>query len=55
MSGRRRRLITNSRCDLDTQTLNRGRPYTLVCAKNQASYERRVQQRRDDLALLVRL
>ena len=47
--------ISNSKCDLDTETLTRGRPYTLVCTKNQASYERRVQQRRDDLSLLERI
>ena len=47
--------IINSKCDLDTETLTRGRPYTLICTKNQASYERRVQQRHDDLALLERL
>ena len=47
--------IINSKCDLDTETLTRGRPYTLICTKNQASYEQRVQQRHDDLALLERL
>jgi len=47
--------IVKSQCDLDTETLRRGRPYTLVCRKNQASYERRALQRRDDLALLERL
>ena len=47
--------IRDSRPDLETDTTTSGRPYTLVCTKNQASYERRVQQRRDDLALLERL
>ncbi len=27
----------------------RGRPYTLVCTKNQASFQRRVRQREQDL------
>ncbi len=30
-------------------TDKRGRPYTLVCTKNQASYARRVRQRTQDL------
>lgn len=47
--------IANSGCDLDTETLRSGRPYSLVCTKNRASYERRVKQRRDDLAVLERL
>jgi hypothetical protein len=42
--------IRGSRCDLDCTTDKRGRPYTLVCKKNQASYERRVRQREKDLA-----
>lgn len=47
--------IANAKCDLDTATLRKGSPHTLVCTKNQASYERRARQRRDDLALLERL
>jgi 2OG-Fe(II) oxygenase superfamily len=47
--------IKRSRCDLDTTTERRGRPYGLVCAKNQASYERRSKQRARDLADLDRL
>ena len=47
--------IANSRCDLDTTTITRGRPYTLVCTKNLASYERLVAQRDADLGLLERL
>jgi predicted 2-oxoglutarate/Fe(II)-dependent dioxygenase YbiX len=42
-------------CDLDCTTDKRGRPYTLVCTKNQASYERRVGQREQDLADRERL
>jgi 2OG-Fe(II) oxygenase superfamily len=42
--------IRVARCDIDTSTLKRGRPYTLVCRKNQASHKRRVAQRARDLA-----
>jgi hypothetical protein len=31
-------------------TDRRGRPYSLVCTKNQASYDRRAKQRENDLA-----
>jgi predicted 2-oxoglutarate/Fe(II)-dependent dioxygenase YbiX len=47
--------ISRSHVDLDTRTETQGRPYTLVCTKNQASYERRAQQRREDLENLARL
>lgn len=43
--------IGRARCDLNLHTDKRGRPYTLVCTKNQASYQRRVRQREQDLAL----
>jgi hypothetical protein len=42
--------IRKAHCDVDVTTDCRGRPYSLVCAKNQASYDRRVKQRRKDLA-----
>jgi predicted 2-oxoglutarate/Fe(II)-dependent dioxygenase YbiX len=42
-------------CDLDMTTVRRGSPHSLVCTKNQASYERRVKQRTDDLANIERL
>jgi hypothetical protein len=41
--------IRQARADLDTTTDRRGRPYSLVCTKNQASYERRAKQCRQDL------
>lgn len=41
--------IQRAHCDLDFTTDRRGRPYTLVCTKNQASYDRRAKQRRKDL------
>jgi len=36
-------------CDLNLTTERRGSPHTLVATKNQASYERRAEQRRQDL------
>jgi predicted 2-oxoglutarate/Fe(II)-dependent dioxygenase YbiX len=47
--------IRRSGCDLDLVTDRRGRPYSLVCTKNQASYNRRAQQRQRDLAHLAQL
>jgi len=47
--------IQGSRCDLDCVTERWGRPYTLRCTKNQASYLGRVRQRQQDLAHLVAL
>jgi hypothetical protein len=45
--------IRQSNCDLNTATIRRGSPHILECTKNQASYERRVQQRKKDLRDLV--
>jgi hypothetical protein len=42
--------IKRVRADLDVRTERRGSPHGLVCRKNSASYERRVAQRRQDLA-----
>ena len=42
--------IRNAKCDLDTKTEQRGRPYSLICTKNQASYKLKVKQRKQDLA-----
>ena len=47
--------IRRSRCDLDRVTEQKGRPYTLICTKNQASYKRRVQQRNKDLKDVAQL
>ncbi len=47
--------VRRSGCDLDLSTQRRGSPYSLVCTKNQASYERRVEQRKKDLEDLERL
>lgn len=43
------------KADVDLTTERKGRPYSLIAAKNQASFERRVVQRRQDLADLDRL
>ena len=42
--------IRQAHCDVDVATDKRGRPYTLICVKNQASYDRRLTQRKQDLA-----
>lgn len=42
-------------CDVDCVTERRNRPYSLVCTKNQASYQRRVKLRKADLEALSRL
>jgi len=42
--------IRTAGADVDVRTLRQGSPHTLVCRKNSASYERRVAQRRKDLA-----
>ncbi len=47
--------IKAARCDVDVTTDRRGRPYSLVCTKNQASYERRARQRTKDIENLARL
>jgi predicted 2-oxoglutarate/Fe(II)-dependent dioxygenase YbiX len=47
--------IRQGRCDVDFSTERKGSPHVLVCTKNQASYERRVAQRRADLDDLARL
>ncbi len=47
--------IRRAHCDVGVTTERRGRPYSLICTKNQASYERRRKQRGRDLADLKRL
>ncbi len=47
--------IRMAKCDLDCKTERKGRPYSLICTKNQASYDRRVEQRRDDQENRTRL
>lgn len=40
--------IRTAGADLDVTTLRRNSPYSLVCRKNSASYDRQVAQRRKD-------
>ena len=47
--------VTHNQVDVDCSTDNSGRPYKLVCAKNQANYQRRVTQRGRDIADLALL
>ena len=47
--------IASAKSDVHTSTVRNGSPHGLVCIKNQASYERRVQQLQQDLADLARL
>src|SRR3954470_18817357 len=47
--------IRRAESDLNTMTDRRGRPYSLVCTKNQASYDRRAKQRKQDLKDLALL
>ncbi len=47
--------IREGRHDIDCSTERKNSPHVLVCTKNQASYERRVAQRRADLEDLTRL
>ncbi len=47
--------IKSAHCDVDCSTERKGSPHVLVCTKNQASFERRVQQRQADLQSLGRL
>ena len=47
--------IRNGGYDLDFITLRRGSPHSLVCTKNQASFQRRARQREEDLKNLARL
>ncbi len=44
-----------ARSDVTTTTERRGSPYKLLCAKTQASYERRCRQRDQDLAAVNKL
>jgi len=47
--------IKRASADVDLQTLRKGSPHSLICTKNQASYQRRVKQRKQDLADLAAL
>ena len=45
--------IRRATADVNTETLRKGSPHSLIAVKNQASYKRRVAQRKQDLADLV--
>lgn len=45
--------IHGHQCDLDFMTEKKSRPYSLVCTKNQASYERRVDLYKNDKKALA--
>ena len=47
--------IRHGGCDVDFVTEQRSRPYSLVCTKNQATYENRARQRKKDLDDQARL
>jgi predicted 2-oxoglutarate/Fe(II)-dependent dioxygenase YbiX len=47
--------IRREGCDVDCATDKHGRPYSLVCTKNQASHDRRAKQRNQDLKDLALL
>jgi predicted 2-oxoglutarate/Fe(II)-dependent dioxygenase YbiX len=47
--------IRRARADVDCRTERKGSPHSLICRKNQESYERRVKQRKQDLADLAAL
>jgi len=47
--------ISRRLCDVDQKTEKLSRPYSLICTKNQASYQGRVAQRQKDLGILARL
>ena len=42
-------VIRNCACDVSTKTLRQGSPHSLLCTKNQDSYDRRARQRKKDL------
>lgn len=46
--------IKDARCDVDVRTERKGSPHGLVCTKNRASFDRRAEQRKRDLADLER-
>ncbi len=47
--------INTNKCDVAYVTEKKSRPYSLLCTKNQASYQRRVEQSKSDQDALARL
>ena len=48
-------VIRAARIDLDLVTVQKGSPHSLVCTKNQSTYERHTRQHRADLDTIARL
>ncbi len=48
-------VIGSHKCDIDYVTEKKSRPYSMVCSKNQASYQRLVKQHQGDQKALARL
>ena len=49
------RIIDEHRLDMSHETERRGRPFTLVCTKNRASYKRRLAEYAEDIAQMSSL
>ena len=48
-------VIDEARLDMDHETLRRGSPHTLICTKNRASHQRRLQEYAEDLRSMRKL
>jgi hypothetical protein len=48
-------VIDSGRLDMDYRTERKGSPYSLICTKNQASYERQRQRHQADREALAAL
>ncbi|HHS95070.1 MAG TPA: hypothetical protein ENJ45_00655 [Phaeodactylibacter sp.] len=50
-----KKAIKRAKADLDTETIRKGRPYTLRITKNQKTYKRLLKQWQKDIKLLAKL
>ena len=48
-------VIDHGRLDMNHETLRQGSPYTLICTKNRASHQRRLQEYAEDLRTMRKL
>ena len=48
-------IIDQARLDMDHETLRQGSPYTLICTKNRASHQRRLEEYAEDLRTMRKL
>ncbi len=48
-------VIDQARLDMNHETLRQGSPYTLICTKNRASHQRRLQEYAEDLRTMRKL